>query len=154
MILNRRTPNDHQIEGRTFHPGTQFVPDDFYRTKLEKNVDFKAQLKAGLMKIEVPPEELSADLLKPGKDGKLPPVKKSLAETIIALPEERAIEVIRDIVDGKDLKEIIRLDKRSKIVEAAEKQIEDRQGTMDGMAPKLPRSHPGNMVVNDPDKDL
>jgi hypothetical protein len=154
MIVNRKTPNDHQIEGFTFHPGAQFVPDQFYRTKLENNSDFKAQVKARLMSIEEPPEELSKDLLKPGKDGKLPEVKKSLAETVVALSEERAIAIIRDIVDGKDLKEIIRLDKRSKIVEAAEKQIEERQGTMDGMAPKLPKSHPGNMVVNDPDKDL
>ena len=147
MIINRTTPNDHVIEGVVFHPGNQFIADDVYRTRLEKNQDFKNQIKAKLLVVVAPPEELSKDLLKPGKDGELPPVKKSLAETVVAMSEEKAIEIIKETVDGVDLKEITKLDKRRDVVAAAEKQIEERQGTMDGRAPKMPRSHPGNLEV-------
>jgi hypothetical protein len=145
MIVNRKSPNDHRLEGVTFHPGNQFVDDNIYRTKLEKNKDFKDQIKSGLMSIVEPPKDISPDLLKPGEDGKLPDVLKSLAETVAGLDEEKAIKVISEIIDGVDLKEIIKLDKRRNVVAAAEKQIEERQNTMNGKAPKLPKSNPGGL---------
>ena len=145
MIVNRKAPNDHILEGVTFHPGNQFISDDIYRSKLEKNQDFKNQLKAGLMSVVTPPDDISADLLKPGKDGKLPEVKKNLAETVASLPEEKAISVIGEIIDGIDIKEIIRNDKRRVVIAAAEKQMEERQQTMDNKAPHMPKSNPGNM---------
>jgi hypothetical protein len=132
MIITRNVPSETQIEGVTFHPGTQFISDEVYNKKLKNNPVFKAQLKTAsgkkLMEITVPAED------KPAM------AKQSLAETVKALSESDAIDIIRGTVDAVDLKEIVKLDKRRGVVAAAEKQIKDRQGYMDAMAPKLPRN--------------
>jgi hypothetical protein len=146
-IINRRVPGDLYLEGITFHPGNQFVADQAYYSKLEKNEAFKAQLKARLMSVVVPPEKIEDDLLKPGKDGKMPKVKQCLAETVAALGEDKAIEIIQDTIDAIDLKEIIKLEtgNRRNVAAAAEKQIQDRQTSLDGRAPRLPQSNPGHI---------
>jgi hypothetical protein len=147
MIITRTRPNNHQVEGFVFHPGAQFVPDEFYAKKLANSKRFKAQLKHKLMEITVPPAELP----KNAKAGDKAEPKKSLADTIATLPEDEAIAIIGQAVDGADLKEIIRTDKRRPVVDAAEKQMVDRQGTLDAMAPKMPKSHPGDIKVSDKD---
>ncbi len=138
MIITRLTPNDHTMKGIVFHPGAQFIPDDVFIKLLKEDKDFKDQLKAKLMTVTVLPAAAVA-----GEKGKKLVKVDSLAETIVALPEEEAIAVIQEIVDGVDLKEISKLDKRRNVVKAAEEQIEKRQGTMDGMAPKIGKTHPG-----------
>jgi hypothetical protein len=132
VIINRKAPNTHTCCGFTFHPGAQFVADAFYAKTLKDNADFKSQTTSHLMEIIVPVAEAG--------DGKQPPPKPkhNLAETVVALSEEKALEVISATIDGIDLKEISKLDKRRRIVEAAETQIEMRQGTMNGMAPRIP----------------
>ena len=140
MILYRGRPNDHTTCGMTFHPGSQFVPDEFYKKTLKDNPDFKAQIKAKFMAVEVPPVESEK-----GKEAK---PKESLAETIVALPEDEAIALIKTIIDGVELKEISKLDKRRAVVAAAETQIEARQTAMDMMAPKIPNAT-GNISFGD-----
>jgi uncharacterized protein (UPF0147 family) len=195
MIINRKRPNDHTTAGVTFHPGSQFIADDYYRGHLKGNKDFQAQLDAEFMEIIVPAEEHTAagkeveallskaekalsDNAKLIADAKTPEAikkaaqektaalqaevdkakesaaaakgkqKTSLAETIVALPEAKAIAVIKTIIDGVELKEISKLDKRRDVVAAAEAQITLRQGTMDGMAPVIPKAT-GNIPIGD-----
>jgi hypothetical protein len=196
MVINRKRPNDHTTAGVTFHPGSQFIADDYYRKHLKGDKDFQSQLDAGFMEINVPVAEEStaekeaaallskaekalADNAKIIADAKTPEAiknaaqekvatlqaavdkaregvenavkgkqKTSLAETIVALPEARAILIIKTIIDGVELKEISKLDKRRDVVAAAEAQITLRQGTMDGMAPVIPKAT-GNIPIGD-----
>jgi hypothetical protein len=196
MILNRKRPNDHTTAGVTFHPGSQFIADDYYRKHLKGNKDFQSQLDAGFMEIMVPAEEsltaekeaaallskaekalsdnakVIADAKTPdqtkkaaqdkvaalqtdvdkaresAKDAANGKQKTSLAETIVTLPEIKAITIIKTIIDGVELKEISKLDKRREVVAAAEAQITLRQGTMDGMAPVIPKAT-GNIPIGD-----
>lgn len=135
MVINRKAPNTHTSCGFTFHPGAQFIADAFFLKSLKENGDFKSQINSGLMEIMVPVIESD------GKQQVRP--KHSLAEVVVSLPEEKALAVIASTVDGVDLKEISKLDKRRRVVAAAESQIELRQSTMDGMAPSMPRTQPG-----------
>ena len=141
MVINRKAPNTHTINGFTFHTGAQFVADAFFVKSLEENGDFKAQLDSGLMEIVVPVAE--SDDKQQGRP------KRSLAETVVSLPEAKALAVVAKTVDGVDLKEISKLDKRRSIVQAAEKQIELRQGTMNGMAPRLPTTKQGPIEIGE-----
>lgn len=142
MIITRRRPNDHTTGGMTFHPGAQFVSDDFYRKHLKDNADFQEQIESGLMEIT-----LSCDEAK-DKSVKSTIQKTSLAETVAALPEKNAIRIIKTIIDGVELKEISKLDKRRDVVAAAEAQIEARQMTMNGMAPIIPPAN-GDIAIGD-----
>lgn len=131
MIITRNVPSEFQVEGINFHPGSQHIPDELYHKKLKNNPAFLHQLETGknghsLMTITVPAEKEIGN------------GKQSLAETVKSLPENKAIEIIQRTVDGVDLQEIIKGEKRRKVVAAAEKQIKDRQGFMDGMAPRMP----------------
>ena len=148
MIINRTRVNDHQVEGFTFHPGAQFVSDEFYNKTLKDNADFKSQVKAKFLLIEVPPAE-------PAKEGKkAAPPKKTLAETLVDLPEEEAIAIIEHTIDGLDLKEVVKYDKRRPVIEAAEQQMEARATALLDMAPKSlvgniqnPK-HPGDIKMD------
>ncbi len=142
MVINRKVPNTHNCCGFVFHPGAQFVADAFYTKSLKGNPDFNSQIKSGLMEIMVPVGEAPAD-------GKPVRPKHSLAETVVVQPEERAMQIVAATVDGVDLKEISKLDKRRRVVDAAENQIERRQGTMDNMAPQMPRTVQPNIEVGE-----
>jgi hypothetical protein len=149
MIIVRTRVNDHTIEGLTFHPGSQFVSDEAYFKTLKDNLDFKSQVKAGFLKIEVPPEvvkELSPEDVKAGKKTKSK--KKSLAETIVDLSEEEAIAILQKTVDAVDLKEVIKLEKRRSVIEVAEAQMEGRSQTLQDLAPKSSTEHPGDIKMD------
>ena len=140
MVVIRKSPNTHVCCGFTFHPGAQFVSDSFYFKSLKDDRDFKAQLASKLMEVVVKP---TSDK----KDGENAP--KTLAEVIVKLPEEKAIGIVRETIDGVDLKEISKLDKRRGVVTAAEKQIEERQNSMNAMAPQMPKTIPAPLQIGD-----
>lgn len=146
MVITRTRVNDHTIEGFTFHPGSQFVSDETYFKTLKENADFKAQVKAKFLVIEVPAADPNS---KDSKKTAAP--KKSLADTIVDLQESEAITIVMQTVDALDLKEIIKHDKRRAVVEAAEKQMEDRAQTLTDMAPKAltdKKAHPGDIKMD------
>ena len=137
MIVNRKRPNLHSIcwtpkggtnftgSEITFHVGANFVPDAVYFDGLEGNPDFEEQVKSGFMVVELPAK----------KDAKPNQIHKSLAEAVSSLDEKRALEIVACTLDGVDLKEIIRFDRRRDVVNAAGKQLDNRQAVMNSYQP-------------------
>lgn len=125
MIITRTRPNLHSIGSTiTFHAGANFVRDEMFFTALEKNPDFQEQVKVGHLVVDLP-----AAKEKP-KGGQ---VHKSLADAVASLDEKKAVEVVNKTLDGVDLKEIIRFDKRREVIAAAENQLSNRQNFMNSL---------------------
>ena len=142
MIVSRTIPAPHTIswsgtnsdktysgEGFTFHPGANFVPDSLYYSKFEKNPDYIAQIKSGLIVVDFHPSKQEQ-----GKQ--IAPAAINMQEQIAIIPEALAITIIAKTIDGDSLKDISKIDKRRNVRDAAEKQIANRQAFMNGLAQK------------------
>lgn len=128
MIITRTRPNLHSIGSTvTFHAGANFIRDELFFGELEKNPDFQEQIKVGHLVVDLPAVKEKA------KGGQ---IHKSLADSVASLPEIKAVEVVSKTLDGVDLKEIIRFDKRREVVAAAENQLSNRQNFMNSLQPK------------------
>ena len=151
MIINRTRANLFSVnwtnkgaqnytgEEFKFHPGENFVPDKIYFDHLASHPEFQSQIKAQHLIIEVPPR-------KAGKGEKAAVPATAMHEEIKALDKDKAIEIVGQILDGVELKEIMRFDGRPAVVTAAEKQIENRQTYMNGMQPPVAPIDPGQKI--------
>ena len=151
MVIVRNVPAEHVVSGFIFHHGAQFVSDAFYYSNLKDNLSFKKQIDVGHLIILVE--------AKPMKDGKINgKACTSLADEIQSLSADKAIQIIKKTIDGIDLSEVCRLDKRADVVRVAQKQIEDRQMTMNGLTPREMaqpmRTYAGQMMPMTDDREI
>lgn len=115
MLIHRKRANMHTVAGFTFNPGPQFVPDDLYQKQLKGNADFQAQLDAGFMEVLSIAPEFTRD-------------KHALVEILVALPEPKAVSIIKTISNLEDLEEIARLEKRPDVVKIVQAKIAEKKG--------------------------
>ena len=153
MVIYRQVPSAISFETTVIYPGAQFISDSRFAYLKERYNDFKTELKRNIACLTKPiapggTKEIDDPNWKPDHNIKTEqkpnrikvPVcekeKKSLAEEILAMTEEEAVDVVDKIIDAADLKEVQAADNRRAIQAACAEQWEHRGTALERLSPR------------------
>lgn len=153
MVLFRTKPASIRYEDTLIFPGAQFLPDSLFDYLSNKYPDFARELKGGnraSLRVLVEPSKAVINESKDkGKTKAWPNAKTNIGEEVKALDEERAIEIVQEIIDEQELRDVQLLDTRRAVQSACINQWNERGSAMERLAPRSVTS-PNRDVVNKP----
>lgn len=151
MVIFRTKPASITFEGTVIFPGAQFFSDERFDHLKTTYPDFVVQCKGGdraPIRVLIKPSDpvmIDDPAWKPdtkNKDAKAPKVKTwpkakaNIGEELKAVDEEAAVNVVQEIIDEEELREVQTLDTRRAVQQACVKQWAERGSAMERLAPR------------------
>ena len=149
MVIFRTKPAIIKYQDTLIFPGAQFMHDQMFDYLVNKYSDFVNETKGGrraaIQVLIEPAKPVIVDdpdfkpdpknkELKASKVKTWPNSKKNIGDELKAITEEKAVEIVQEIIDEQELRDVQAMDTRREVQAACVKQWEERGAAMTRLA--------------------